>query len=138
MDLKADITLIDSFPFVSYLGTNYIPSDEEMLEIKTFLVEPTNQLQTMKTEIDRLEAQLADLSKNHDNFRDQMNACKALITFPRRMPNDILQEIFYQSLPTWHNAPMNRRAPPLIFTQVCRQWRGVALSTPKLWDTINI
>jgi len=43
--MSKDTSLIDSFPFSSYLDSNYIPSDEEVVEIKHFLIQPREQLE---------------------------------------------------------------------------------------------
>ncbi|KAF8956469.1 hypothetical protein BDZ97DRAFT_1671598, partial [Flammula alnicola] len=136
--MSQDTSLIDSFPFSSHLKSNYIPFDEEALQIKAFLTEPCKQLEKMKAEMDRLQAEFDSLKSKYDNLHHQFTSCAALITLPRRLPNDVLQEIFYQTLPTDRNALLNKNTAPLIFTCICRQWRQVVFSTPRLWSTINI
>jgi len=127
--MSKDTSLIDSFPFPSYLDSNYIPSDEEMVQIKTFLIQPREQLEQMRTEMARLHAELSSVKSKYDNLYHQFNSCASLITLPRRVPDDVLEEIFYQSLPTDRNALLDIKAAPLIFTRICRQWRQVAFTT---------
>jgi hypothetical protein len=136
--MSKDTSLIDSFPFSSYLDSNYIPSDDEAVQIKTFLVQPRKQLEEMKAEMDRLQAELSSVKSKYDSLYHQFNSCASLITLPRRVPDDVLEEIFYQSLPTDRNALLDNKAAPLIFTRICRQWRQVAFASPRLWSTIHI
>ncbi|KDR69165.1 hypothetical protein GALMADRAFT_160480 [Galerina marginata CBS 339.88] len=138
MNHGADNSLIDTFPFSSHLYTNYVPSDNEICEINAFLVEPINEVQALKIEMDRLQTELYAITMKHDNLRLQVDACRALVTHARRIPDDILAEVFYHCLPTGRNAPLSRIAAPLIFTRICKQWRQVAVSTPRIWETIHI
>jgi len=131
-------SLIDSFPFSSYLDSNYIPSDEEVVEIKKFLIQPREQLEQMGTEIACLHAELSSVKSKYDSLYHQFNSCASLITLPRRVPNDVLEEIFYQSLPTDRNALLDTKAAPLIFTRICPHWRQVAFANPRLWSTTHI
>ncbi|KAJ7483482.1 hypothetical protein FB451DRAFT_991164, partial [Mycena latifolia] len=60
----------------------------------------------------------------------------------RRMPPELLGEIFSWTLPSVQEALGRRRFQdkhsPWVFTQVCHRWRAVALSTPSLWSQIVI
>ncbi|KAJ6625448.1 hypothetical protein B0H10DRAFT_609817 [Mycena sp. CBHHK59/15] len=65
-----------------------------------------------------------------------------------RMPRDIWEEIFLHCLatPPDSNTPVCNREPrprrdlfaPLLFLQVCRAWRKVALSFPDLWASLSV
>jgi len=136
--MSKDTSLIDSFPFASYLDSNYIPSDEEVVQIKSFLTQPREQLEQMKAEMDRLQAELSSVKSKYDSLYRQFNSCASLITLPRRVPDDVLEEIFCQSLPTDRNALLDIKAAPLIFTRICPHWRQIALASPRLWSTIHI
>lgn len=59
----------------------------------------------------------------------------------RRVPPEILSEIFLQSIPPAEEQTSFMRhsgRTPMILAQVCRRWRAVALSTSRLWSTIII
>jgi hypothetical protein len=63
---------------------------------------------------------------------------------PRRhilaMPPELLAEIFFFCLP-FDEAMLvdpNPDNAPLVLCAVCRQWRSIALTTPKLWSSICI
>lgn len=63
------------------------------------------------------------------------------------LPREVLTEIFTSCLPKWEQPlqyhidqpdTLNRQYVPWILTQVCHDWRQVALSSPRLWTTIVI
>lgn len=64
--------------------------------------------------------------------------------YSRHMPPEVLSEIFIQCLD--FTAWSDREEPMLCFpddaphllTQVCRSWRTVAMSTPRLWSTLSL
>ncbi|KAJ7279654.1 hypothetical protein C8J57DRAFT_1464963 [Mycena rebaudengoi] len=53
------------------------------------------------------------------------------------LPNEITAEIFLLCLPDFATAPEPSSAP-LLLGQICKQWRGVALSTPRLWCSLTL
>ncbi|PPQ95231.1 hypothetical protein CVT26_014921 [Gymnopilus dilepis] len=56
----------------------------------------------------------------------------------RRLPPEILSEIFRFCLPnTRFHRPSPSRAP-LLLTQVCCSWRKICISTPSLWTSLEI
>ncbi|KAJ7113036.1 hypothetical protein C8R44DRAFT_596190, partial [Mycena epipterygia] len=50
------------------------------------------------------------------------------------LPSEITSDIFIQSIPRDSNP--SRHTAPLLLTQICRQWRAIALATPSLWQSI--
>ncbi|KAJ7166813.1 hypothetical protein C8R46DRAFT_847019, partial [Mycena filopes] len=48
------------------------------------------------------------------------------------IPCEITVEIFVNCLPGRPNSPSGRVAPMLL-GRICRQWRIIACSTPRLW-----
>lgn len=54
------------------------------------------------------------------------------------MPPEVLEEIFWQCLPERRYPTTSFREAPLLLTHVCRQWRDVAISSPRLWSSIYI
>ncbi|KAJ7749495.1 hypothetical protein B0H16DRAFT_1551586 [Mycena metata] len=53
------------------------------------------------------------------------------------LPFDIISEIFIHCLPVENALPSSAEAP-LLVAAVCREWRDVALATPRLWKDIDI
>ncbi|KAF7373588.1 hypothetical protein MSAN_00569200 [Mycena sanguinolenta] len=56
----------------------------------------------------------------------------------RRIPHDVLLEIFCACLPSEHNAVIDPAEAPLILGRICKHWRSVAYSAPILWSTLHI
>ncbi|TFK36657.1 hypothetical protein BDQ12DRAFT_653964 [Crucibulum laeve] len=124
--------------FTDRLGTNYVPSDGEIDEIKRYLSAPEAQLRELEKEIARIQTILEDLMRKQDAILLTIEGHRALISPARRLPRDVVQEIFLQCLPEKHNAIMSGREAPLILGRICREWRDVALHTPQLWSSIHI
>ncbi|KAJ7055819.1 hypothetical protein C8F01DRAFT_1234314 [Mycena amicta] len=118
-------------PFSSKLNTNYCPSEAECADIKAFLVEPTIRLR-------RLDAVIRQLTEERDKLAAEVAAHEALISPMRRMPNEILQEIFVACLPSDRNPAMSASEAPVLLGRICGAWRDLALATPRLWAKIHI
>ena len=125
-------------PFSQYFGTNYAPSDEECLEINNILEQPRARLLQIEEEISRVEKILSDLHRERDSVSDAIDKYAILLTPIRRIPRDVLQEIFIRCLPTDRNAVMASNEAPLLLGRVCSSWRTTSRSTPQLWSTIHI
>lgn len=110
--------------FEEHPNTNYAPTDEQQHEILHMLPEPEEPLSGMKGDID-------DLVQHIDQHR-------ALTSPIRRIPQEILQEIFIHCLPTNRNAIMSAREAPLTLGRVCSSWRSISISTPRLWTTVHV
>ncbi|KAF8150408.1 hypothetical protein K438DRAFT_441211 [Mycena galopus ATCC 62051] len=55
------------------------------------------------------------------------------------LPNEITAEIFIHFLPPYPNyPPFTGLDSPTLLTQICRQWREIALDTPTLWRAMSL
>ncbi|KAJ7019210.1 hypothetical protein C8F04DRAFT_1148441 [Mycena alexandri] len=127
-----------SSPFTSKLGTNYCPKDEELVEIKNLIIEPTLRLRRLDDEIVELQSALDKLAAERDSVEAFVDAHKALISPARRLPLDIIQEVFVACLPTHRNCVMSASEAPVLLGRICGLWRAISLSTPRLWSKIHI
>ncbi|KAJ7778381.1 hypothetical protein B0H16DRAFT_1360352, partial [Mycena metata] len=118
-------------PFAHHLGTNYCPTDEEIPEIQALLVEPGLRLQC-------LDAKIAELQRERESLVVYMDGHKALISPLRRLPLDIIQEIFVACIPTHRNCVMSASEAPVLLGRICSSWRAIALSTPRLWSRLHV
>ncbi|KAJ7354485.1 hypothetical protein DFH08DRAFT_933964 [Mycena albidolilacea] len=125
-------------PFAAQLGTNYCPKDEEVLEIKSHLVEPTQRLRRLDEMIADLQKTIDKLVEERDDLGIYVDAHKALISPARRVPLDIVQEIFVACLPTHRNCVMSASEAPVLLGRICSSWRAISFSTPRLWARIHI
>ncbi|KAJ6562581.1 hypothetical protein B0H19DRAFT_1069186 [Mycena capillaripes] len=127
-----------SSPFAARLGTNYCPKDEEILEIKALLVEPTLQLKRLDEKIADLQIAIDRLAAERDVLGAFVDGHKALISPVRRLPLDIVQEIFVACLPTHRNCVMSAAEAPVLLGRICSSWRTISLFTPRLWARLHI
>jgi hypothetical protein len=121
-----------------YLKTNYIPSDLEVQEIKQLLEEPQARLTQLNDELHQMEIAIDVLRQERNKLLDAIDSHRALISYARRIPNELWQEIFIHSLPSERNAVMSCSETPILLGHVCITWRRMALSTPQLWATLHI
>ena len=129
---------LDSSPFASRLNSNYVATASEALDIQTLLNGPTSRLEELSTRLQELNKQTSQIQAEQTSLLLSISKHRALISLVRKLPIDILQEIFIACLPTTHNAVMSVREPPILLTHVCSSWRNVAHATPRLWQTIHI
>lgn len=126
-------------PFASVIGTNYVASAEELESLQTLLVHPQQELSRLETEIEQIQNVLNDLLSRKRIVLNYLNAHKALASPVRQIPPETLAEIFVHCLPTEHSyATRDLNTAPLLLTTICRDWRRVALTTPRLWDSLHI
>ncbi|KAJ6507432.1 hypothetical protein C8R47DRAFT_966800 [Mycena vitilis] len=127
-----------SSPFTPQLGTNYCPSDREVLEISNILVEPRQRLKQLDDKIANLQKAMDELAEEREGVQAFVSAHSALISPLRRMPLDIIQEIFLACLPTHRNCVMSASEAPVLLGRICSSWRAISLSTPRLWASLHI
>ncbi|KAJ6507428.1 hypothetical protein C8R47DRAFT_966979 [Mycena vitilis] len=127
-----------SSPFTPRLGTNYCPKDEEVLEIKALLSEPTARLQRLDDEIADLQKAISRLAEEWESVNRFLEAHKALLSPFRRLPLDIIQEIFIACLPTHRNCVMNASEAPILLGRICASWRAISHLTPRLWARLHV
>ncbi|KAF8650054.1 hypothetical protein AX16_005444 [Volvariella volvacea WC 439] len=128
-----------ALPTSTLIETNRIPNDEEIKQIQVQVIEPcVIRLKELEADIASLKAQLHDLERERNVLSYHIDHHCALIAPIRRLPHDILREIFIQCLPTDDFALMKTSEAPLLLGRVCSAWRQVALVTPRLWQSMHI
>ncbi|KAJ7437728.1 hypothetical protein FB451DRAFT_1570557 [Mycena latifolia] len=125
-------------PFLSKLGTNYCPKDKEFAEIQIFLAEPTLRLKLLDDKIADLQEALHKLADERSALSAYVDAHRALISPARRLPFDIIQEIFFACLPSHRNCVMSAAEAPVLLGRICSSWRAISLSTPRLWSRVHV
>jgi hypothetical protein len=129
-----------SSPFSAQLGTNYCPTDAEVLEIRSLLVEPTRRIKHLDDEIAELQNAIDKLVAERDSLGAYMEAHNTLIALSpaRRLPRDVIEEIFFACLPTHRNCVMSAAEAPVLLGRICSAWRAISLTTPRLWAKLHL
>ncbi|KAJ7842731.1 hypothetical protein B0H14DRAFT_2780339 [Mycena olivaceomarginata] len=103
-------------PFQDILHTNAVPTDAECDSIHALLRGPRKEVVA---------------SQKRAKLEEFIDAHLALVSPFRRLPDDIVRAIFLATLPLTRNWP-------LLLGRVCRSWRALALTTPRLWASMHI
>ncbi|KAK7434050.1 hypothetical protein VKT23_020376 [Stygiomarasmius scandens] len=120
--------------FSSLLDHDQASSVADASAIHNWLSNPSKDLDLPDSEIAHLETCLANLRQEHD----KVDAHPRLPSAFRLIPPEILAEIFVRCLPKDRNPKYSLSEPPLSLGLVCRDWREVCLSTPRLWSSIHV
>ncbi|KAK6977515.1 hypothetical protein R3P38DRAFT_3236922 [Favolaschia claudopus] len=129
-DVDHSINLAHS-PFQEYLHTNYIPTDSEIPRIDAHL-------KPHEAELGRLDSLIQDLTERRSRVKAYIESHRALLSLPRRLPQDVLEGIFAACLPLERNPTMSAAQVPLLLGRICSTWRTVAFSMPKLWAALHV
>ncbi|KAJ6578062.1 hypothetical protein B0H19DRAFT_932621, partial [Mycena capillaripes] len=126
-------------PVKHLLRTNVAPTMQECAQITGhILVQSQRKLAQLDDEIERLHAhlndekfqkRLAQLNAERVALAADIDAHSALLLPIRRVPDDVLREIFVASLPAVNNTVISSREAPLLQCGVISGWRQVALSS---------
>ncbi|KAJ7236067.1 hypothetical protein B0H12DRAFT_1027081, partial [Mycena haematopus] len=87
--------------------------------------------------ITEAEHLLAKLRSRREHSIEDIRRGRAILSVIRRLPSDILGEIFPYTVPDY--VPRNHRATdssPWVYGRVCSRWRTLSLSLPTLWSRI--
>ncbi|KAJ7147975.1 hypothetical protein C8R46DRAFT_1359486 [Mycena filopes] len=104
----------------------------------------------LRAQLAEIEAEIYELSSRLRLFEEARWSIKTQldrVVYPvLSLPPEITAEIFLRCVPPTSTpveskvqriCPHPRRAP-LLLLQVCRTWRAIALSTPRLWDCLHL
>lgn len=109
-----------------------------MLKIARIINEQNEELARINQEIDRVQSLVLPLMRQRDKIKASIEAHKGLTAVSRRIPSEIWGEVFVQCLPADASTDIDFREAPLLLTQICRAWRSISISMPKLWNSISL
>ena len=124
--------------FVALLQNNDVPSASTICEVAESLKAPLNELQEIEAEIQRLDELMETMKMKRQRIQKIIDDHNIILSPARRLPPDVLHEIFFHCLPTHHNPVMKRSESPLLLTRICSSWRAIALSSPRIWSRVYI
>lgn len=129
--------------FRHLIATNLSPSEEETRQILEFISKDEHELADIDAEIGHMQDALHRLLLQRARFAERIEAYKSTLSPIRRLPPEILAEIFilcYAShtfrLPPSMNS--NPSATPLTLIHTCSRWRAIALGLPRLWTDVTL
>lgn len=114
---------------ISLHRATYVPDNRDAV----IIMEKAEELRALENEID---AEISQLRQQKHRIQAQLNVHHALVSPSRRLPFEMLSEIFVLALPEdWANKYAGKRC--LNIASVCSSWRAVALNTPRIWTTLK-
>ncbi|KAG7450859.1 uncharacterized protein BT62DRAFT_928143 [Guyanagaster necrorhizus] len=133
------------------LKTNVPPLEAE----KAFFRKAKKDLPVVVSDLDEQITQtqelLHTLMEERAQAAEELRHAKVVLHPLRTIPDDVLREIFLFNKVTWDDFvrlgdprridfydSLDPRNAPWSLTQVCRNWRSVALSMPSLWNCISL
>ncbi|KDR78390.1 hypothetical protein GALMADRAFT_245553 [Galerina marginata CBS 339.88] len=120
------------------LRSNDAPSEATVISIKGLLLEPSTELLATDSEIQRFSAILNELQHKRETIQRTINGYNTILAPIRRLPADVLHDIFYHCLPTHRNSVMDASEAPVLLTRICSSWRSLAFSSPRIWSKLHI
>lgn len=127
--------------FSYHRPASHVPSDKVPV-----VTQRKSQLAALDDHINLLEHALAKLQSIQARLKEKRAIVQESLAFhealtsPARssLPPELLGEIFLRCLPQTNYVTPSSDECPLVLTRVCRHWRAVALSTPRLWASLSI
>lgn len=124
--------------------TNVVPTKQETTHIRLLLDKDFEEIQPLNKQINQLQDTLYSLICDRKQRRARIRAKKAVLSAIRRIPPEIIGQIFlrymhiddeYKDRPDLPPVPWRG---PLVLSRICSGWRQVALTLPQLWSQISI
>ena len=125
-------------PFSRYLQNNQGPSEDEANEIKALRAIPLKEISIVDAEIEQIEGILNSLKQKRVHIQESIDDFNTILAPVRRLSTDVLGVIFSHCLATHRNSVMSASEAPILLTQICHDWRSIALSIPRLWSSLYI
>lgn len=132
---------VPTTPVPTLIRTNQTPSPSDASLIRESLSKID--LRQLDDDIDHIQSVLDELLRNRKQLSEYRRNHEPLLSSIRHFPPEILSHIFMLSLPLSPNydwqldfadVPAARTAV-MLPGQVCKHWRAIALSTPRLWSS---
>ncbi|KAJ6461854.1 hypothetical protein C8R47DRAFT_1159114 [Mycena vitilis] len=87
-----------------------------------------------------LRVRLSELKSMMDLLSQERQLLQAesdAITYPvLSLPPEITMKIFHHCIPSKSKPSASPANPPLLLTEICHQWRQIAITTPHLWQSL--
>ncbi|KAJ6481625.1 hypothetical protein C8R45DRAFT_307881 [Mycena sanguinolenta] len=123
------------------LNTNEPPDDSELMFIRSVVAETNTRLTRLDDEISALQERLKQLEDERAALLSYRTQNTAILSPLRRMPTEVLAEIFSWTLPSIDDAfriGSDTAQSPWLLTRISSRWRAVCLSIASFWSRIAI
>ncbi|KZP19249.1 hypothetical protein FIBSPDRAFT_1025395 [Athelia psychrophila] len=129
---RPDIKIQETpFPHLLNLDSHHVLSAAQSDIVHNTISSAIRDVSQLDLEMSRLEAGLAEIRLKRDENQKYIIAHKALVSTIRRVPAEIIAEIFIQCL----------RGRPMIsphLAAICRRWRSIIFSSSRVCTTLSL
>ncbi|KAJ7589806.1 hypothetical protein C8J56DRAFT_1163615 [Mycena floridula] len=125
------------------LSSNISPSEAEEFHLRGILSQGDHFLQNLDDRIAAMQRELKELVLERARKAAELRDCKLILNPVRRVPKELLCEIFLSFInenleEDETKSSLDPSATHWAVTRVCREWRGIAVSLPRMWSTMRI
>ncbi|KAJ7592235.1 hypothetical protein C8J56DRAFT_1131761 [Mycena floridula] len=126
------------------LRSNDSPSQLETLQLKDTLETTLASMPDLEDRISTMQNELQALLGERSRKQGQIRDCRSLLHPIRRIPKEILCEIFKSLLEQWDDISCDKAgslaptSPHFVVSCVSNYWRRIALSFPEIWSKVCI
>ncbi|KAJ7147741.1 hypothetical protein C8R43DRAFT_953093 [Mycena crocata] len=125
------------------LNSNDAPLDSEDMEtFRSAVLTAQEHIARIDSQISRQREQLDRLEAQRNAVSNHLARNKSVLSPLRRIPPELLSEIFSWTLPSILTArrrdKLSVNDPPWILGHISSHWRAVAHSTPSLWSLVTV
>ncbi|KAJ6584667.1 hypothetical protein B0H19DRAFT_1106000 [Mycena capillaripes] len=137
---------VDS-PFFVLFEQDRVPSSQQKQMIQQLLAEKTAHLAHLNSKVPKRKTKKKiprELRAELDHTRRSIKFHRALISPWRRLPVEIMAEIFLFALEVTiqpddaDNSWNDDREGTLLLCKICSNWRSIAINTSALWNVLSI
>ncbi|PPR07874.1 hypothetical protein CVT24_005611 [Panaeolus cyanescens] len=122
-----------------YLASDHdLPAEDIRSEIRAVLLNLENRREGTVRCMNVLSLALSALSQQCKKLDEEISHYKSVISPIRRLPDEMLGEIFLHAMFSTKRLAPNPKEAPLVLTLVCKRWSRVAKATPRLWSKLHI
>ncbi|KAJ7474175.1 hypothetical protein FB451DRAFT_1466735 [Mycena latifolia] len=126
----------------TFIQSNEPPSEPQALHVRQILDDTLSSLSELEEEVSKVVLSLLKLEKERRLRSEYAATLKGVLSPIRRIPSEILAEIFLlcrdNSLDTFQYSVADPRQAPMLLGHVSSRWRQVSHSSTRLWDHLYI
>ncbi|KAJ7654672.1 hypothetical protein DFH06DRAFT_1416513 [Mycena polygramma] len=121
------------------MKSNEPPLDSDVVVVQSVISEADERLAWLANEISQLRDRLQRLEEEQVSLSSFRAQNSTILSPLRRMPPELLSEIFAWTLPSVKQKRRKLRImdSPWVFTHVSRHWRAIAVLNPALWSFVG-
>ncbi|KAF7347213.1 F-box domain-containing protein [Mycena venus] len=126
-------------PHHRLLNSNDAPLDSDVTFVKSEIAKIDDRLAYLDGRAARLREQLQQVEEEHASLSSYREKNCTILSPLRRMPSEVLSEIFSCTLPSVSAAENCQiQESPWVLTHISRRWRAITVSNHSLWSHIDI